>query len=841
MDIDLDRSVRLLDEAVASKSKNIFRRGAKQLRKQNLQLSIDLSESEMKLFTDESTFYNESFNAVLNENKTLTGSIIRSNEPWKNTTDSLYMEFFEVLQTASESNEILNVIAEMSRCCSDSLNVIKGLKSKVSSTGDSDLWLENERNTWRLIYVLYGNRLGDTAMEEEDMPIYFGQSERYCMLSLFKRDALVRESQLVIDWLESNAAQRDDEVLHFSDSTVGWENTLHQLKSKETIVFESSRTIVKHLDADAPHYEKLPLHDLDMEDERRLCHKIFQEIRCGKLEAAQKLCGNCGHSWRAALLEGWKLYHNPNLEDPMNQEDEEVDNSNAMETEEVKYKDIEGNENRDIWKAMAWKYCDVETLNKFEKAAVAAYSGNLQPLLHVCSSWEDHLWAYMRVMIDIRVESDIRENCMKTYADMPEEYWDQKMSINEIFNCLESCNNAIVQTDAMTPDHLIQKYLILDEINKLVEAVEDWLLEPAISMQFLRFLTHLMLFLEQIGQVSNREVVERVLEEYIKRLIEDRHTQLVAFYVNKLNDTMQVIIYSTYLETIINAEDRKEALNFAEESELNIHAITAKVVENIRGKNDPEFDGNLQRKITQCDEYKISALDWLLFYDTQLPEALKQTNAMIFMFLTMKKLDAAQLAFNKLPVDLVNKLTKESEPSANVQQNIREHLSYKAYLDAQEAFNNWFKNFKAKPNPPETPGDSAPFTEKVAYEHRLSQYNAELGRWKLMIGQLSKVAKNALYNVLLFPDGGWLHGAKDAHYLQSTCIPECTLLLYNVLRESEDYEECVQLADILTSEKHKLYSMYSKDKLGEIFVKLSEISVQLLMQKKDPWGNEMTA
>ena len=29
---------------------------------------------------------------------------------------------------------------------------------------------------------------------------------------------------------------------------------------------------------------------------------------------AQHLCEKCGQSWRAATLEGWKLWHDPNVE-----------------------------------------------------------------------------------------------------------------------------------------------------------------------------------------------------------------------------------------------------------------------------------------------------------------------------------------------------------------------------------------------------------------------------------------------------------------------------------------------------------------------------------------------
>lgn len=126
----------------------------------------------------------------------------------------------------------------------------------------------------------------------------------------------------------------------------------------------------------------------------------------------------------------------------------------------------------------------------------------------------------------------------------------------------------------------------------------------------------------------------------------------------------------------------------------------------------------LQAKLTQNDELKISALDWLLIYESQRLQALIQSNALIFTFLMLKKLDAAQLAFNKIPPKTVEYILLEGDPSAEVNQVIREHLSYKAYLDAQTAFNLWFKQYNMKPLPPQAVPENAQFTEKVAHEHR---------------------------------------------------------------------------------------------------------------------------
>lgn len=71
--------------------------------------------------------------------------------------------------------------------------IFLGLKSKVTVTSaDKEKWLENERNTWRLLFILYQDRLHTQNLMDDDETIqYFGKSEKYCVENLFKRDPLV--------------------------------------------------------------------------------------------------------------------------------------------------------------------------------------------------------------------------------------------------------------------------------------------------------------------------------------------------------------------------------------------------------------------------------------------------------------------------------------------------------------------------------------------------------------------------------------------------------------------------------------------------------------------------
>lgn len=74
-------------------------------------------------------------------------------------------------------------------------------------------------------------------------------------------------------------------------------------------------------------------------------------------------------------------------------------------------------------------------------------------------------------------------------------------------------------------------------------------------------------------------------------------TELVAFYVSKLCTESQIQLYASYLEKILNNDERKNALEQAEQQGLNVFAITKQVVENIRNHpHEVEQSGNLQVK-----------------------------------------------------------------------------------------------------------------------------------------------------------------------------------------------------------------------------------------------------
>lgn len=74
----------------------------------------------------------------------------------------------------------------------------------------------------------------------------------------------------------------------------------------------------------------------------------------------------------------------------------------------------------------AWDLTEQSACSTLWKAIISVFCGNISVLLLACNDWEDLLWAYLRVFIDIKVEEEIRAVSLKSYADMPEQYWNFK-------------------------------------------------------------------------------------------------------------------------------------------------------------------------------------------------------------------------------------------------------------------------------------------------------------------------------------------------------------------------------------------------------------------------------
>ncbi|XP_055625149.1 nuclear pore complex protein Nup107 [Toxorhynchites rutilus septentrionalis] len=868
----LERSLLLLDESVVKSKRGLLRskdrvdfRSSQQqsfgdeTTAMDFELSLTVGPQEMRSFLLDSQQQLGNLSAsrlsFAGSQMSATGANVR------NQVDDLFGQFLEVLQRRSSEAEVFETVEDLIETLDDALNGIEKVTSQAAlgrerkmMAGES--WLNVERDTWKLLFALYKDRMvfQQETMEMDDLLLI--NSERTIVEHLYAANANLREYQLIVDWLEQTALEQNRvQIGHFTDRTIAWENTLHQLQNVGLTAFGGTREIVKSLDPDAPARERRPLHDLDVEDQARLSRQIFQELRFGRIEEAQNLCEHCGQPWRAAILEGWRLHHDPNYE-PI------ASTSGSALAPNMK-QSIEGNPRRDLWKKFAWKMAENRNVDEYTRATIGVLCGHLDTILGVLGehSWTDVLWGYLKVQIDIRVESEIRSHCVKSYLPMPEKYWNSKMSLEQIFEELEAHKNVRIKTTAKDVDRVIQKYIILDDIPELMRQIDDWLADGSflLTAQMLRFLTHLVLFMRQIGKQCQEDIGDKVIKRYVECLIKHGDPQLVAFYSAALPADMQLLMFSNYLETLSETQARKRALEEAYNFGLDVPAITVYTVEKIRNREEETDEKPQEGDITPLDHAKISSLEWLVFYPDQRGELLWQTNALIRAYLAKRNVEAARKAFAMVPVDtiqqIINNYGSKDDLPQKEEVSIKEYLCHQTYLAAIDGYNDWVEYYyNMKPKPPQVV-KSSNFTERVASDHREQSYRMDLERWHSQLQEQTTVTRDLLYNILLFPEKGWLvdpelvtppeeesewhNRAVQMENLRKLCIPDVVLLLHQIFTLSERYSESLQLADTISSEERQLYAVYSKHKLAEVMTKIAESSLALMNEKHDPFvGNE---
>ncbi|GAB0088681.1 Nuclear pore complex protein Nup107 [Sergentomyia squamirostris] len=810
-------------------------------------LSISLANTEIRKLLEEERdrdrqvkdvkqYIGRIFDGLDGEKMDLTGgsSQLRS--------EQLFTQFLEVLNARTNDAELFETIQDLIQTCTDTLEeLVVQTKRTYERAGSSEDMksLQMERNCWRLIYSLYRDRVivQKEAMDCDDIPL--GGSEKTIVEHLYASNSNLREYQLIVDWLELCALEQTTaQVGFFTDHTVAWENTLHQLQNANQndnfTAFKSKREIVDSLDPDAPIREKKSLHDFDQEDQQRLMRDVFLKIRQGRIEDARSLCEHCGQPWQAAILEGWRLHHDSNYE------------VLGGSTEKAQ---IEGNPRRDVWKKFAWKMAESRLGDEYTRAIVGVFSGHLESLFSLPDqSWLDLIWAYLKVQIDIRVESEIRDCSLKSYIPMPEAYWKGKISLEQIFENISAHRDERIRRESELILNTVVKYIILDNVADLMGDINEWLVREKLSGQMLRFLAHLVLFMRQIGRSHREDVADKVVKAYVEWLFSTHDPRLVAFYTATLPTDMQIMLYSKFLMRITDSEERQKCLEEAMKAGLDAGTIATITVRQILADSSPKDD----------DDRKISSLEWLTFYPQHRAELLWQGNTLIRALIATRNIESVRQAIECIPTDSLDILVQQFGSKEDIPWReecaMKEYLCHQTYLAAIDGFNAWTHLYHSRPKEPQEPKTSVNFTERMAQQEKEKVYTAELVQWKEALEQQTKETRDLLYNILLFPDHGWLVDpecmdsveiqdkeewdlrAVQMDALRRLCIPEIVLLLHKVLHLSGEYRDCIRLVDELASEEHQLYELFSGHKLSEVLTKVAESSLALMNDKCDSWG-----
>lgn len=374
------------------------------------------------------------------------------------------------------------------------------------------------------------------------------------------------------------------------------------------------------------------------------------------------------------------------------------------------------------------------------------------------------IFVYFRCSLDVHIENILVESNVsrpdltpRSNIDLAEAYWNSKLSVDDIFNELESIGTSVLTEGfhCRTEEkyhRIIQKLLMLGQIDKLLLQVYDWAkaiqdrretrskkdkvslhklcpedtdeVVNVVEPNLLRFFAHLMMLLNhlELVPIEHETLVAQVVEFYIAYLIEEQLVELVAHYTAQLCEAKQVKTFATLLEAIEEPDDRKTCLLIAKTEKLNIAAILAIVVDNIRldaigyqtmladRANEAGSNAAAARraqlmlpKVDKTDLRKVAALDWLTINiepeggDTRLwMELLWQGTALVRTFLLERKHELAELTFGKLPNDIMVEsfANWQAQPlllrkAVDIDNLVREYFCHKAYFEAHKAFQEW--------------------------------------------------------------------------------------------------------------------------------------------------------
>jgi len=819
----LNQSLRLLDDALGSPIPDPT---------EDVTRFIDVSRANESRFATRGDFtMMEDITRPLGADQT---AFLGEENPGVKATENLYDDFLSTSSGGDSGTAALDSIAEFEQMVGDHVEVLRKLISKVDRAKDKFPktvtvleGLTNERNTWRLMGKLYNDRLVTCLKQPQELPPPVQDSERQVVERLFQRSPCIRQAWIVVEWLERNAQdQMEDIVLnqmqYFSDSTVAWENTLNALQRGT-----AGPNMVKELDPDAPIRTGKQLHSLDQEDENRLIKTLFACVRCGLLEEGQDLCVRVGQSWRAATLEGWRLYHDPNFESGTGGQGDKLP--------------VEGNRHRDVWKYVAWTLTQDSALSQHERAVYAALCGNLSQLQPVCNSWEDLVWAGAKCAVDVMVETEIRDVMIRHFEQLPTEYWNTPQSMSKVFSEIFGLGGGAAR-EADSPYHLIQKHLILDDWVGLVSIISRWVAKP-IDPHLLRMVAHLVLINRALGVHGDPTQEDVVLQAYTEYLMSREKLGLIPWYVARLPHSDQLPLFSTFLTKVTDGEDQRLCLYLGREAGLEMDQMVVAAVMKARA-----FD----------KKQMVESLTWLCHdINSQAGDLIVQANCVVRLLLLDGEVELARTGAGMVPPAVLERVGREwrGEESGLPSPAVREHLALQTYLTALEAFNDWFDHFhRGQPVKPILAANPS-FTEKVAHEQREKVYQAEVERWRG--GQMvqSRQAEEKITAVLTFP-GGWLteedqndetmdtgeEGEEEADRLQQLeklrkmIIPRTVLLLHSLLHSTGQYAKSVAIADLVSSEQYGIYHSFTSTDMKEFLRKTRESSLACMEQGKDPWG-----
>ncbi|TGZ76887.1 nuclear pore protein 84/107 [Ascodesmis nigricans] len=561
-----------------------------------------------------------------------------------------------------------------------------------------------EENYWRIekqTWELFGNLLsGRLASSQDNLPELtpelrsrFSSNERIRqVLALTEPQYL--ELQVVIDWLRTNAPTPTEADVEAGIQRGGWIYTKEKIKSdkrkrggsgKQLAIFNNlssaqSRSIVKELDPDAPTRLDASLEKEDEEADETLMALVYSFIRKGDIKAAQTACEEAGQWWRAASLGGAMDAWDPKI-------DGETSDTmgDSMFDDDTAVNKVIGTRRRELWRRMCYALAQRTDVGEYERAVYGLLSGDIDSVVPVCRTWEDHLFAHLNSLIEGQYSTVLEgmERIPPEVLNFP--HFDSvafhTKGLSDSEN--ESIMNRIIDTisamkdveDARFPLRVVQGSLVSSRFPKIVEELSSQILafqdpdyEPdeeeleakgldASDNRLLRTAVHMLLVLKSMNagflDGHDLDIAEDVITGYIQFLGSTGRHDLVPLYAAKLTSDRAVKEVGSVLYGLHDVSIRSEILDLMYQHCLDVDGCLMEAMnkafelnktsynEIVEGRN--LLQNGLSGEVYVEDADMINALEWLAMGGEALrDDIVRQACEVYKMFLITGRLASAK-------------------------------------------------------------------------------------------------------------------------------------------------------------------------------------------------------
>lgn len=392
------------------------------------------------------------------------------------------------------------------------------------------------------------------------------------------------------------------------------------------------------------------------------------------------------------------------------------------------------------------------------------------------------------------------------------------------------------------------------------------------QLAHLRFLTHLMCFLESL-QVSTTPIVlpdltkwkNQVLSQYVLYL-ESRPElwSYVTLYVSLLPDKQRLEWFPSMLAKVLDDSERQTFLR------------------DMQGYFPQDILPILRSTVRLClnshaapDDIKIHSLRWLLMDETHAEEAIICSNLLLRQFFLDKEDDKLDLA-----MDLVNDTLPENLVVGCRSANARvEHMAFLAYLEAYHTFGQWKERLIGISTAVDDRlqidiNNLVPAEQEIAKQRRVREWTRQKRDQCQSLVEAADQARMVLMGTLMY-GGGWLAVGedesvateeertrrRDMEEIQSRYLILAVNLYHEVCEETASwlsrtlddamdimsrrqaqeslkdplyqpdvwYQHALDLAVVLADDRYGIHKAVGVNALKEILVKLSETAVSKLM------------